>query len=111
MAGRRGDDDDGDCQRIWSIASMTCCGPGTLAAFPICTPPPDTSRLGGVRVKPSELPAIMHGYFSAFPDADSEVTDWIESPTGVAVEQMITATHTGPWMTAFGELAPTGRAV
>src|SRR5689334_10357346 len=67
--------------------------------------------MGGVGVRPSELPAIMHGYFSAFPDADSEVTDWIESPTGVAVEQVITATHTGPWMTAFGQLAPTGRTV
>ena len=67
--------------------------------------------MGGVRVSPPDLPAIMHAYFSAFPDADNEVTDWIETPTGIAVEQVITATHAGPWMTAFGELAPTGRTV
>jgi hypothetical protein len=65
--------------------------------------------MGGMRVSPSELPAIMNAYFGAFPDADNEVTDWIESPTGIAVEQVISATHTGPWMTVFGELAPTGR--
>ena len=67
--------------------------------------------MGGMRVSPSELPAVMQAYFSAFPDAHNEVTDSIETSAGIAVEQVITATHTGPWMTAFGELAPTNRRI
>lgn len=67
--------------------------------------------MGGLRVAPHELPAVMQQYFIALPDAANEVTDWIETPAGIAVEQIITATHTGRWITPFGELAPTGRPV
>src|SRR5215207_5129274 len=49
------------------------------------------------------------GIPQSFPDVSNEVTDWIEPSDGVAVEQVITATHTGPWMTPFGEKAPTGK--
>jgi len=67
--------------------------------------------MGGARVSPMELPAVMQGYLAAFPDADNEVTDWIETPTGIAVQQVVTATHTGTWMTPLGELAPTGKSL
>jgi predicted ester cyclase len=65
--------------------------------------------MAGMRINPSDLPAVMQAYLAAFPDVSNEVTGWIESSDGVAVEQVITATHTGTWMTPFGELAATGK--
>src|SRR5215216_2206157 len=48
---------------------------------------------------------------AVFLDADNEVTGWIEAPEGIAVEQTITGTHSGTWVTPFGELAATGKRV
>jgi ketosteroid isomerase-like protein len=53
----------------------------------------------------------MQAYLVAFAAVDNEVTGWIESEGGVAVEQVITGTHTGTWVTPFGELAATGKRV
>jgi predicted ester cyclase len=65
--------------------------------------------MAGMRISPVDLPTVMQAYLAAFPDVSNEVTGWIESSDGVAVEQVITATHSGPWMTPFGEKAATGK--
>jgi predicted ester cyclase len=53
----------------------------------------------------------MQAYLAAFPDADNQVTGWIESQDGIAVEQTTTGTHSGTWVTPLGELAATGKQV
>lgn len=67
--------------------------------------------LPGVRVSPAELPALMEAYLSAFPDVENEVTWWMEKGDTVVLEQVITGTHIGAFVTPFGTLEPTGRTV
>ncbi|HEY0699191.1 MAG TPA: ester cyclase [Micromonospora sp.] len=63
----------------------------------------------GIMVRPVELPALMRAWFAAFPDLRAEVTGWIETAGGVAVERLVTGTHTGAFLSSLGHLAPTGR--
>jgi predicted ester cyclase len=67
--------------------------------------------MAGIRVSPSDLPKLMEAYLASFPDITQKVTGWIESDDGIAVEQTLTATHLGAWMTPYGELAATGKQV
>jgi ketosteroid isomerase-like protein len=82
-----------------------------VAAVPELYTPDAVFLMPGLRVHPHELPALMQAYLAAFPDADNQVTGWIEAPEGIAVEQTITGTHSGTWVTPFGELAATGKRV
>ena len=67
--------------------------------------------LPGVRVSPAELPALMEAYLDAFPDIENEITWWMEKGDTVVIEQVITGTHTGAFVTPFGTLEATGRTV
>jgi len=67
--------------------------------------------MAGMRVSPGDLPMVMQAYLAAFPDITNKVTGWIESDDGIAVEQVLTATHLGTWKTPYGELAATGKQV
>ncbi len=67
--------------------------------------------LPGISVTPAELPALMEAYLAAFPDIENEVTWWMEKGETVVLEQVITGTHTGAFVTPFGTLEPTGRSV
>ena len=72
-----------------------------VAAVPELYTPDAVFLMPGLRVHPHELPALMQAYLAAFPDADNQVTGWIEAPEGIAVEQTITGTHNGTWVTPF----------
>lgn len=65
----------------------------------------------GMTVRPVELPALLRAWAGAFPDLYGEVTGWVETAGGVAVERRMTGTQTGALPTAYGTVPPTGQAV
>ena len=67
-----------------------------VAGVPELYRPDAVFLMPGLRARPQELPALMQAYLAAFPDADNQVTGWIEAPEGIAVEQTITAPTAAP---------------
>jgi hypothetical protein len=58
-----------------------------------------------------DLVARARALHAAFSEHEIEVVDRIEQPGKLAVAFRHIARHTGPWVTAVGEVAPTGRTV
>jgi predicted ester cyclase len=94
--------------------------------FELWTRPPDTTAdalaaFGAVYADPvlingapmalRDLVARVRGLHVAFTEHEIEIVDRIAEPRKLAIAFRHTATHTGPWMTPVGEIAPTGRTV
>jgi steroid delta-isomerase-like uncharacterized protein len=67
---------------------------------------------GGLHLRgPAELRPVLEAYRNGFPEMRHEITSAIESNDAIAIELQITMPHTGVFMTAAGELPPTGKTV
>jgi ketosteroid isomerase-like protein len=67
---------------------------------------------GGMRFRgAAEVRPVLEAYKAGFPDLRHEVVARVETTDGIAVELRITMTHTGPFATPAGEIAPTGNRV
>jgi ketosteroid isomerase-like protein len=82
-----------------------------VARLPELYAPDGVYLMPGMVVRPVELPAVLRAWVGAFPDLHGEVTGWVETAGGVAVERRMTGTHTGALPTGQGTVPPTGRTV
>lgn len=71
----------------------------------------DPVVVNGVSLTVAELVDRARTLHGAFTGHEREVLDVVESPGKLAVAFRLTADHTGPWPTALGVLAPTGRRI
>lgn len=78
----------------------------------ITTPDCDISMPGlGTIDRATLLGQVLPAYKTGFPDLRHEIVDAVESGERIVVRLRVTMTHTGPFATPQGEVAPTGRTV
>jgi ketosteroid isomerase-like protein len=66
---------------------------------------------GGMRLRGREQADVLRAFWEALPDAAITWTNHVESGSLIAGEGVLTGTHTGPFRTPQGEIAPSGRPV
>ena len=59
----------------------------------------------------ADLVARARALHAAFTEHEIEVVDRVAQPGKLAIAFRHTARHSGPWATAVGEIAPTGRTI
>ena len=69
----------------------------------------DPVLVNGTPLTIADLVDRARALHTAFTGQQHEVLDVVEAPGKLAVAFRLTADHTGPWATALGELAPTGK--
>jgi predicted ester cyclase len=78
----------------------------------VCQPDVEVRLPGDMRLLgPDEVIATLGAFREAFPDMRHELLDVVESADKVAVELVVTATHTGTFRTPQGDVLATGRPV
>jgi predicted ester cyclase len=89
-----------------------------LAAFNAKDPDADTFSADAEMVAPAgelhgpeQILAFNRVFWEAFPDCRLDVTSWIADGQAVAVEGVLTATHSGIFRTPDGDVPPTGRSI
>jgi predicted ester cyclase len=83
--------------------------PDPLAAFGAVYADPVV--INGTPMTLPDLVARARALHVAFTDHEIEVVDRVAQPGKLAIAFRHSATHTGPWTTPVGEIAPTGRTV
>jgi steroid delta-isomerase-like uncharacterized protein len=58
-----------------------------------------------------EIRSLLQTFATAFPDLVHSPTNVVESGDTVAIEFLVTGTHTGTLMSPMGEIPPTGKSV
>jgi steroid delta-isomerase-like uncharacterized protein len=77
-----------------------------------CQPDVEVRLPGGMHQHgPAEVIAALGAFRDAFPDIRHEIRDSVESGNKIAVELVVTATHTGTFRTPQGDISATGRSV
>ena len=69
----------------------------------------DPVLVNGTSIGVAEMVDRARALHAAFTGHEREVLEVVEAPGKLAVAFRLIADHTGPWSTAVGELAPTGR--
>jgi steroid delta-isomerase-like uncharacterized protein len=78
----------------------------------VCQPNVEVRMPGGMHLQGADAVIATLGAFrEAFPDMRHELRDSVESGNKVAVEVVVTATHTGTFRTPQGDVPATGRTV
>lgn len=78
----------------------------------ICQPDVEMRLPGGMHQRgPAEVIAALGAVRDAFPDIRHEIRDVVESGNKIAIELVVTATHTGTFRTPQGDVPATGRPV
>ncbi|WP_181784408.1 ester cyclase [Pseudonocardia pini] len=71
----------------------------------------DPVQVNGTSLTVAEMVERARALHAAFTGHEREVLEVVETPGKLAVAFRLTADHTGPWPTALGVLAPTGRRI
>lgn len=69
----------------------------------------DPVLVNGTPITVAEMVDRARALHAAFTRHEREVLEVVEAPGKLAVAFRLVADHTGPWSTAVGELAPTGK--
>ncbi len=92
---------------LWSLSPVTHDDP--LAAFRALYT--DPVLINGAPMAVADLVARARALHAAFTEHEIEVVDRVAQPGKLAIAFRHTARHSGPWATAVGEIAPTGRTI
>ncbi|GAA1847665.1 hypothetical protein GCM10009836_29120 [Pseudonocardia ailaonensis] len=71
----------------------------------------DPVRVNGTALRLADMVDRARELHAAFTGHEREVLEVVAAPGKLAVAFRLTADHTGPWTSAVGVLAPTGRRI